>query len=161
MPIYCWSCPLLNCRYIIFMVYSKLCCMLQVAQLAGQLDSLLDGPNVSQAVGQKIINIISNLMNASPAVLLASSNRFQLTCPHQHQHINTSDFSKMFFVIFTVDRLIHMVDKLGVKLDVTGGTGVLSSDSLVLAVRTVDPSNFPATSVDIFNTDNVQVAQIP
>lgn len=53
------------------------------------------------------------------------------------------------------------MDNLGVKLDVSGGTGVLSSESLVLAVRTVDPSNFPETSVDIFNTDNVQVEQMP
>lgn len=96
LPIYCWSCPLLNCRYIIFMMYSKICCMLQVTQLVGQLESLLDDHSVSQAAGQKIITIISNLMNASPAVLLASSNRFQLTYRHQHQHINTSDFSSIF-----------------------------------------------------------------
>lgn len=49
------------------------------------------------------------------------------------------------------------MDSLGVKLDVTGGSGILSATSLVLAVRTVDASNFPTTSVDIFNTDNVQV----
>lgn len=53
-----------------------------------------------------------------------------------------------------------MVDNLGVKVDVSGGTGVLSSSSLVLAVRTVDGSNFPEISVKIYNTDNVQVAHI-
>ncbi|XP_026219871.1 mucin-3A isoform X2 [Anabas testudineus] len=101
----------------------------EVTQLVDQLEKLLDGPSVSQTIGQKTINIISNLMNASPAALLASSNR-----------------------------ITHMVDNLGVKVDVSGGTGVLSSSSLVLAVRTVDGSNFPEISVKIYNTDNVQLS---
>lgn len=53
-----------------------------------------------------------------------------------------------------------MVDAVGLKLVVTGDGEIVSSDSLVLTVRTVDGTNFPATSVDIFNTDNVQVSQI-
>ncbi len=53
-----------------------------------------------------------------------------------------------------------MVDDLGLKLVVAGDREIISSNSLVLAVRTVDGTNFPATSVDIFNTDNVQVAHI-
>lgn len=49
------------------------------------------------------------------------------------------------------------MDDLGLKLVVSGDRGILSAPSLVLAVRTVDGTNFPATSVDIFDTDNVQV----
>lgn len=51
-----------------------------------------------------------------------------------------------------------MVDDLGLKLVVTGGAGILSSNSLILAVKPVDGTNFPTMSVDIFNTDNIQVA---
>lgn len=49
--------------------------MLQVGQLVGQLEKLLDGPTVSQSVGQKAIGIISNLMDGDPAALSASANR--------------------------------------------------------------------------------------
>lgn len=53
-----------------------------------------------------------------------------------------------------------MVDDLGVKLVVAGDSEVVSSNSLVLAVRRVDGTNFPPTAVDIFNTDHVQVTPI-
>lgn len=42
----------------------------------GQLESLLDGTTVSLAMGQKVINIISNLMNADSKALAASANRY-------------------------------------------------------------------------------------
>ncbi|KAI3355444.1 hypothetical protein L3Q82_018280 [Scortum barcoo] len=100
----------------------------QVAQLVGNLQKLLNGPTVSQAVGQKAINIISNLMDGSAVALSESANR-----------------------------MIQLVDDLGLKLVVDGDRAVVSSRSLVLAVRTVDGTNFPTTSVDIFNTDNVQL----
>ncbi|XP_070841852.1 adhesion G-protein coupled receptor G2-like [Chaetodon trifascialis] len=100
----------------------------QVEQVAQQLEKLLDGPTVSQAVGQKAVSIISNLMEGDSQALSASANR-----------------------------LIRVVDDLGLKLVVAGDREVISSNSLVLAVRTVDGTNFPATSVDIFNTDNVQL----
>ncbi|XP_070784639.1 adhesion G-protein coupled receptor G4 [Enoplosus armatus] len=100
----------------------------QVAQLVGQLEKILEGPTVSQAVGQKAINVISNLMGGDSVALSASANR-----------------------------LIRVVDDLGLKLVVAGDREVVSSDSLVLAVRTVDGTNFPTTSVDIFNSDNVQL----
>lgn len=57
-------------------------------------------------------------------------------------------------------RLIRLVDDLGVKLVVAGDSEVISSNSLVLAVRRVDWINFPPTAFDIFNTDHVQVTQI-
>ncbi|XP_028425399.1 adhesion G-protein coupled receptor G2 [Perca flavescens] len=100
----------------------------QVAQLVRKLEKLMDCPTVSQAVGQKLVNIISNLMEADSLALSASANS-----------------------------LVHLVDDLGLKLVVTGDSEILSSGSLVLAVRTVDGTNFPTTSVDIFNTDNVQL----
>ncbi|TMS09080.1 Adhesion G-protein coupled receptor G2 [Larimichthys crocea] len=103
----------------------------QVAQLTGQLEKLLDGPTVSQAVGQKAVNIISNLMEGDALALAASANR-----------------------------LIRVVDDLGLKLVVTGDKEIVSSSSLVLAVKTVDGINFPTTSVDILNTDNVQFSDI-
>lgn len=63
------------------------------------------------------------------------------------------------YFFFANDRVIQMVDNLALKLEVTGDSGILSSPSLVLAVRTVDGTNLPETSVEIFNTDNVQVSQ--
>ena len=59
-----------------------------------------------------------------------------------------------------VDRLIRVVDTVGLKLVVSGDREILSATSLVLAIRTVEGTNFPTTSVDIFNTDNVQVANV-
>ncbi|XP_059183409.1 adhesion G-protein coupled receptor G2 [Centropristis striata] len=100
----------------------------QVAQLVGNLEKLLDGPTVSQAVGQKAVNVISNLMEGNSQALSASANR-----------------------------LIQLVDNLGLKLVVAGDREILSAGSLVLAVRNVDGANFPITNVDIFNTDNVQL----
>nr|XP_040023661.1 adhesion G-protein coupled receptor G2-like isoform X2 [Gasterosteus aculeatus aculeatus]XP_040023663.1 adhesion G-protein coupled receptor G2-like isoform X2 [Gasterosteus aculeatus aculeatus] len=100
----------------------------QVAKLVGDLEKLLEGPTVSKAVGQNVVNIISNLMGGNTLALSASANR-----------------------------LIRLVDDLGIKLVVAGDTEILSAGSLVLAVREVDGTNFPVTSVDIFNTDNVQL----
>lgn len=56
-------------------------------------------------------------------------------------------------------RLIRAVDALGVKLVVTGDSEVVSSNSLVLAVKRVDGTKFPPTSVDIYGTNSVQVSQ--
>ncbi|XP_078018845.1 uncharacterized protein adgrg2a isoform X2 [Epinephelus lanceolatus] len=100
----------------------------QVAQVVGNLEKLLDGPTVSQSVGQKAATVISNLLEGDSLALSASAKR-----------------------------LIHLVDDLGLKLVVTGDRAVLSAGSLVLAVRTVDGTNFPTTFVDIFNTDNIQL----
>lgn len=56
-------------------------------------------------------------------------------------------------------RLIRAVEDLGVKLVVTGDSEVVSSNSLVLAVKKVDGTKFPATSVDIYGTNSVQVTR--
>ncbi|TWW70708.1 Adhesion G-protein coupled receptor G2 [Takifugu flavidus] len=99
----------------------------QVSQLAEQLGKLLDGPTVSQGVGQMALNIISNLMDGDSRALSASANR-----------------------------LIRAVEDLGVKLVVTGDSEVVSSNSLVLAVKKVDGTKFPPTSVDIYGTNSIQ-----
>ncbi|XP_047185929.1 adhesion G-protein coupled receptor G2-like isoform X2 [Scophthalmus maximus] len=103
----------------------------QVGQLVGQLEKLLDGPTVSQSVGQKAIGIISNLKDGDPVALSASANR-----------------------------LIRVVDSVGLKAVVSGDREILSSNSLVLAIRTVDGTNFTSLLVNIFNSDNVQIRAV-
>lgn len=49
---------------------------MQVAQLVGNLEKLLDGSSVSKAVGQKVINVVSNLMEGNSVALSASANRY-------------------------------------------------------------------------------------
>ncbi|XP_061614803.1 adhesion G-protein coupled receptor G4-like isoform X2 [Phyllopteryx taeniolatus] len=100
----------------------------QVAQLVAELQKLLDAPGVSQALAEKVVRIVSNLMDADPLALAASA-----------------------------DRIIGAVEDLGLKLLVSDTSAVLSSRSLVLAVRKVDGGDFPEMSVDIFNTDDVQM----
>ena len=48
---------------------------MQVEQLVGELEKLLDGPTVSQEVGKIAIDIISNLMEGDSVALSASANR--------------------------------------------------------------------------------------
>lgn len=50
--------------------------MFQMAELAGKLRSLLDGPSVCHAVGQKAISIISNMMEGDSVALSACANRY-------------------------------------------------------------------------------------
>lgn len=57
-------------------------------------------------------------------------------------------------------RLIAVVEDLGVKLVLRGDSEVVSSSSLVLAVKKVDGTKFPPASVDIYSMDDVQVSLI-
>lgn len=50
----------------------------QISQLVSQLERLLSGPNVSLALGNTSVQIVSNLLGASPEVLSDSSTRFRL-----------------------------------------------------------------------------------
>lgn len=50
----------------------------QVSQLVSQLENLLSGPNVSLALGNTSVQIVSNLLGASPETLSNSSERFQM-----------------------------------------------------------------------------------
>uniref|UniRef100_A0A096MCY5 Adhesion G-protein coupled receptor G2 n=1 Tax=Poecilia formosa TaxID=48698 RepID=A0A096MCY5_POEFO len=101
----------------------------QVSKLVDDLEEILSGPTVSQSVGQNVLNVINNLINGDPEVLSGSTN----------------------------DSLIRMVDTLALKLEFAEDVGILSSDSLVLAVRKVDWTDFLETSVEIFDIDDVQV----
>lgn len=56
-------------------------------------------------------------------------------------------------------RLIQLIDDLGTKLELDADSKVMSADSLVLAVRKVNGTNFPPMSVNIFDTEDVQVTQ--
>ncbi|XP_008395038.2 adhesion G-protein coupled receptor G2-like [Poecilia reticulata] len=103
----------------------------QVSKLVDDLEEILSGPTVSRSVGQKVLNVINNLTNGDPQVLSASATR-----------------------------LIHMVDILALKLEVAEDVGVLSSTSLVLAVRKVDWSDFLETSIEIFDIDDVQLQHV-
>ncbi|XP_061122321.1 adhesion G-protein coupled receptor G2-like [Syngnathus typhle] len=101
----------------------------QVARLVAELEKLLDAPGVSQALAKKVVGIISNLMEGNTLALAPSSNR-----------------------------IIRVVEDLGLKLLVSDTPAVLSSNSLVLAVRKVEADDFPEMSVDIFNTEHVQMS---
>ncbi|KAG7231282.1 hypothetical protein INR49_012113 [Caranx melampygus] len=100
----------------------------QVEQMVGQLETLMDAPTVSQAVGQKTVKVISNLMEGDSVALSASANR-----------------------------LIRLVDNVALKLVVNGSGGIISTSSLVLAVKTVDGTNFSATSVIFSSVSDVQL----
>lgn len=114
----------------------------------------MGGPAVSQAVGRTALNAISNLMDADPVALSASANR-----SGNHTHLGRGLSLKPRPLLPPAGRLIRVVDELGMKLVVTGDSEVVSSDSLLLAVKKVDGAAFPPTSVDIYSTDNVQVTE--
>uniref|UniRef100_A0A087XC38 Adhesion G-protein coupled receptor G2 n=1 Tax=Poecilia formosa TaxID=48698 RepID=A0A087XC38_POEFO len=103
----------------------------QVSKLVDDLEEILSGPTVSQSVGQNVLNVINNLINGDPEVLSGSTNS-----------------------------LIRMVDTLALKLEFAEDVGILSSDSLVLAVRKVDWTDFLETSVEIFDIDDVQLQHV-
>ncbi|KAJ8347843.1 hypothetical protein SKAU_G00264320 [Synaphobranchus kaupii] len=100
----------------------------QVEQLVIQLEDLLSGPNVSLALGRTTITIVSNLLNASVDTLASFSNR-----------------------------IIGLVDTVGLKLVVQGETETILSDSVALAVKKVDGTNFQRTTFSIRNASNVQI----
>lgn len=58
-----------------FGVHTVISWILQVEQMVGQLETLMDAPTVSQAVGQKTVKVISNLMEGDSVALSASANR--------------------------------------------------------------------------------------
>ncbi|KAK2828598.1 hypothetical protein Q5P01_019632 [Channa striata] len=104
----------------------------QVDQLVSKLQSLLSGPNVSLALGNVSVNIVSNLLGASPETLAHSSNN-----------------------------IIGIVDTVGLKLVLDNKTETLLSPDLALSVKPADGSNFQETIFSISNPDNVQVRGNP
>ncbi|KAM6911594.1 adhesion G-protein coupled receptor G2-like [Lycodopsis pacificus] len=100
----------------------------QVAQLVSQLENLLSGPTVSMALGNTSVRIVSNLLGASPEVLSDSSNR-----------------------------IIGIVDTVGLKLVLDGKAETLLSPAVALSVKPVDGRNFQETFFSISDPNNVQV----
>ncbi|XP_064206865.1 mucin-2 isoform X2 [Anguilla rostrata] len=100
----------------------------QVDQLVTKLEGLLSGPNVSLTLGNTSVTIVSNLLNAPVTTLASSSNR-----------------------------IIRLVDTVGLKLVVKGETETILSDSVALAVKKVDGANFQGTTFLITNPSNVQI----
>ncbi|KAJ8278162.1 hypothetical protein GJAV_G00084580 [Gymnothorax javanicus] len=101
----------------------------EVEQVVSQLEDLLSAPNISRALGQRLLTIASNLLNASSDTLATYSRR-----------------------------IINTVEELGQKLVVQDGTETITSDSLTLAVKTVDGANFEETVFSIANPDNAQIS---
>ncbi|XP_040006723.1 adhesion G-protein coupled receptor G2 isoform X2 [Xiphias gladius] len=104
----------------------------QVDQLVFQLESLLSGPTVSLALGNTSIHIVSNLLGASPETLADSSNR-----------------------------IIGIVDKVGLKLVLDEQPETLLSPAVALSVKPADGSNFQETFFSISDPTNVQVRGDP
>ncbi|XP_071403250.1 adhesion G protein-coupled receptor L3-like [Centroberyx affinis] len=104
----------------------------QVDQLVSQLEALLAGPTVSLALGNTSIHIVSNLLDASPDTVADSSNR-----------------------------IIGIVDTVGLKLEIEGEAETILSQGLALSVKTTDGSNFEETSFSISDPNNVQVRGDP
>ncbi|XP_058644303.1 adhesion G-protein coupled receptor G2 isoform X2 [Onychostoma macrolepis] len=104
----------------------------QVEQILSQLESLLSGPNVSLALANTSVNIVNNLLDVPVAVM--------------------TPFSK---------RAIGVVDTVGLKLVVSGTNQSVLSQSLALAVKKVDGTNFQETSFSLIGTSNVQIRSNP
>ncbi|KAM4546072.1 uncharacterized protein PAE49_018501 isoform 2-T2 [Odontesthes bonariensis] len=104
----------------------------QIDALVSQLESLLSGPNVSLELGNICINIVSNLLDASPEKLQSSS-----------------------------DRIIGITDTVGLKLVVGENAETLLSPALALSVKLADGTNFQESVFSISDPSNVQVRGDP
>ncbi|XP_059394607.1 adhesion G-protein coupled receptor G6-like [Carassius carassius] len=100
----------------------------QVDQILSQLESLLSGPTISLAVANTSVSIVNNLLDVPVAVM--------------------TPFSK---------RAIGVVDTVGLKLIVSGTSQSIVSQSLALAVKKVDGTNFQETSFSLTEASSVQI----
>ncbi|KAM9455577.1 uncharacterized protein Hap1MRO34_019277 isoform 1-T2 [Clarias gariepinus] len=100
----------------------------QIQQILSLLESVLSGPTISLALGNLSINIVSSLIDAPPNVLASSSNR-----------------------------IIGIVDTVGLKLVVQGQTQTILSPSVALAVKLLKGSIFPETTFIISDPSNLQI----
>ncbi|XP_077448327.1 uncharacterized protein LOC144068025 [Stigmatopora argus] len=99
----------------------------QVDHLVSQLEDLLSGPNISLALANLTIHIVSNLLGASAEILASSANR-----------------------------IIRIVDTVGLKV-VFEETETLLSPALALSVKAVDTSNPQPILFSISDPSNVEV----
>ncbi|KAM4726177.1 uncharacterized protein FYW61_012038 isoform 2-T2 [Anableps anableps] len=104
----------------------------QIEQLVSQLEALLSGPTVSKELGNISVNIVSNLLDASADKLASSS-----------------------------DRIIGIVDTVGLKLVIEDTAESLLYPSLAVSVKPADGTNFQETFFSILNPSNVQVRGNP
>uniref|UniRef100_A0A096MBY1 Adhesion G-protein coupled receptor G2 n=1 Tax=Poecilia formosa TaxID=48698 RepID=A0A096MBY1_POEFO len=104
----------------------------QIDQLVSQLEKLLAGPTVSKELGDVSVNIVSNLLDASPDKLSSSS-----------------------------DRIIGIVDTVGLKLVIGNTAENLLYPSLAVSVKPADGANFQETVFSILDPTNVQVRGNP
>uniref|UniRef100_A0AAQ5Z8E1 Uncharacterized protein n=1 Tax=Amphiprion ocellaris TaxID=80972 RepID=A0AAQ5Z8E1_AMPOC len=104
----------------------------QVDQLVSELEDLLSGPTVSLVLGNISVNIVSNLLDASPETLSSSSNR-----------------------------IIGIVDTVGLKLVLGENAETLLSPAVALSVKPADGDNFQETVFSISDPANVQVRGAP
>ncbi|XP_014849148.1 PREDICTED: adhesion G-protein coupled receptor G2-like [Poecilia mexicana] len=104
----------------------------QIDQLVSQLEKLLAGPTVSKELGDVSVNIVSNLLDASPDKLSSSS-----------------------------DRIIGIVDTVGLKLVIGNTAENLLYPSLAVSVKPADGANFQETIFSILDPTNVQVRGNP
>ncbi|XP_061754449.1 adhesion G-protein coupled receptor G6 isoform X2 [Nerophis ophidion] len=100
----------------------------QVDQLVSQLEALLSGPNVSLALANTSIHIVSNLLSATPETLAQSS-----------------------------DRIIGIVETVGFKVVLGGESQTLLAPDLALSAQPVDGSNFQEVFFSISDPSDVQV----
>ncbi|XP_069046016.1 adhesion G-protein coupled receptor G2 isoform X2 [Lepisosteus oculatus] len=100
----------------------------EVERLVSELENLVSGPNVSLGVGQLVVGVVSNLLNASKKALASSSQK-----------------------------LIRVVDTVGLKLVLDSDIKNITSKSLALAVKKIDGANFKETSFSIADPSNLQV----
>ncbi|MED6277992.1 hypothetical protein CHARACLAT_019177 [Characodon lateralis] len=104
----------------------------QIEQLVSQLEKLLSGPTVSKELGDISVNIVSNLLDASADKLSSSS-----------------------------DRIIGIVDTVGLKLAIKDTAESLLHRSLAVSVKPADGTNFQETIFSILDPSNVQVRGNP
>ncbi|XP_061595565.1 adhesion G-protein coupled receptor G2 isoform X2 [Cololabis saira] len=104
----------------------------QIDELVSELENLLLGPTISLALGNTSIYIVSNLLGASPGKLTKSSNR-----------------------------IIGIVDTVGLKLVMGEITENLLSPDVALSIKPVDGTNFQETIFSISSSSNVQVRGNP
>ncbi|PWA23033.1 hypothetical protein CCH79_00001915, partial [Gambusia affinis] len=104
----------------------------QIDQLVSQLEKLLSGPTVSKELGDISVNIVSNLLDASPDKLSSSSNR-----------------------------IIRIVDTVGLKLVIGATAQSLLYPSLAVSVKPADGANFQETVFSTLAPNNVQIRGNP
>uniref|UniRef100_UPI00398F461E adhesion G-protein coupled receptor G2-like isoform X21 n=1 Tax=Pristiophorus japonicus TaxID=55135 RepID=UPI00398F461E len=100
-----------------------------VASLVSQLDTIFDMESIDVKQATTFINIINNLLNASPAAVAPFSAR-----------------------------IIEILEQIGLTLNFTTDSVNITSSSLALAVSTVNATGFNGADFSISNITNLQVS---